>query len=189
MTLYEKAQRLRNLDINDPRFLNWCEIVKYKPESYNKQGVYTKNEWISVGDIGKSFDDAILTQKEYLKLENAHINTVKELATATGCHYLSVVGIEHYGLHRSKAFNAENKAMFQIVSQYHEGQRLALNDIDNVLKLCLREQYWCILANGKHHMQLYVGWDYYLHFYSLLPTETVKAIARKYNLYCNPREK
>lgn len=30
----------------------WREIVKYSPENYAENGVYTKNEWISRSDIG-----------------------------------------------------------------------------------------------------------------------------------------
>ena len=45
-------------------------ISKYRPELYTK-GDYIKNEWTSVLDIGKSFDDGVLTSSEYLKLNSA----------------------------------------------------------------------------------------------------------------------
>lgn len=34
----------------------WHEIVKYSPENYDENGVYTKNEWISRSDIGTSYE-------------------------------------------------------------------------------------------------------------------------------------
>ena len=184
MKLSDKVQCLRNWeDIDNHCSLNKYSIVKYRPEFYDEHGVYMKDEWTSVSDIGNIFDGEELTKDQYLEVENAYISTVKELVAAAGCKYLSVVGIEDYGLRRAKAFNNENKAMYQIVSQYTEGHRLSVNDIDYVMKLCLREQYWCILANGRHNVQLDVGYEYYLHFYSLLPVDFVKAIVRKNNLY------
>ena len=29
------------------------EIVKYPPSGYNKDGIYTSNDWTSISDIGK----------------------------------------------------------------------------------------------------------------------------------------
>ena len=33
----------------------WHEIVKYSPQKYNRNGVYTADEWTSRDDIGKRF--------------------------------------------------------------------------------------------------------------------------------------
>ena len=42
---------------------------------------------------------------------------------------------------RTKTFNKENKAMYQVVSSLKEGQRIAASKIDTVLKASLRELF------------------------------------------------
>ena len=44
----------------------WHEIVKYSPQKYNRNGVYTADEWTSRDDIGKYFDGKLFTLEEYL---------------------------------------------------------------------------------------------------------------------------
>lgn len=64
-------KRMNSTNLNSPFIKYGCEIVKYQPQYY-KDGVYTKNEWISVSDIGESFDGEVLTKEEYLMVESAH---------------------------------------------------------------------------------------------------------------------
>ena len=65
---------IRTLDVNISDGKMDYSISKYRPELYTK-GDYIKNEWTSVLDIGKSFDDGVLTSSEYLKIEQCYINT------------------------------------------------------------------------------------------------------------------
>ena len=46
--------------------MNWHEIVKYSPQKYDSNGVYTANEWTSRCDVGKKFDGKLFTLKESL---------------------------------------------------------------------------------------------------------------------------
>lgn len=47
-------------------------ISKYDPQ-FRVNGSYQKNEWTSISDIGKVFDDGVLTLAEYLRVENEYI--------------------------------------------------------------------------------------------------------------------
>ncbi|MBO6079512.1 MAG: hypothetical protein J6P54_00940 [Bacteroidales bacterium] len=179
-------KRMNSTNLNSPFRKFGCEIVKYKPQYY-KDGIYTKNEWISVSDIGSSFDGEVLTKEEYLRVEAAYVDTVKELLGISGVKFLTIVNPNTYYLRREKAFNKENKALYQIVSSLKEGQRIAVSKIDTVLKACLRELFWCAMVNEAKKVQVDVGYDYYLHFHSRLPEETISKIARSHGLYCNPR--
>lgn len=51
----------------------WHEIVKYSPQKYNRNGVYTADEWTSRDDIGKYFDGKLFTLEEYLNIEKHYI--------------------------------------------------------------------------------------------------------------------
>ena len=179
-------RRMNSTNLNSPFIKFGCEIVKYQPQYY-KDGVYTKNEWISSSDIGENFDGEVLTKEEYLRVESAYVDTVKELLEVSGVKFLTIVGPDTFYLRRTKAFNKENKAMYQIVSSLKEGQRIAASKIDTVLKASLRELFWCALVNESKKVQVDVGYDYYLHFHSRLPEETISKIARSHGLYCNPR--
>ena len=179
-------KRMNTTNLNSPFVKYSCEIVKYPPQYY-KNRVYTKNEWISVSDIGRSFDGVVLTKEEYLRIESAYVDTVKELLEVSGVKFLTIVNPDTFYLRREKAFNKENKAIYQIVSSLKEGQRITASKIDTVLKACLRELFWCALVNETKKVQVDVGYDYYLHFYSRLPEETISEIARNHGLYCNPR--
>jgi hypothetical protein len=106
---------MNSTNLNSPFRKFGCEIVKYKPQYY-KDGIYTKNEWISVSDIGSSFDGEVLTKEEYLRVEAAYVDTVKELLEISGVKFLTIVNPNTYYLRREKTFNKENKALYQIVS-------------------------------------------------------------------------
>lgn len=46
--------------------MNWHEIVKYSPQKYDSNGIYTTDEWTSIWDVGKKFDGKLFTLEEYL---------------------------------------------------------------------------------------------------------------------------
>lgn len=48
-------------------------ITKYNPKNREKDGVYSKDEWTSISDIGKSFGDYKLTASDYLKVEDQYL--------------------------------------------------------------------------------------------------------------------
>ena len=52
------------------------EIVKYAPENYDERGIYRKNEWLMVSDIGKVYDGKRFTREEYLETEDKYAQAV-----------------------------------------------------------------------------------------------------------------
>jgi hypothetical protein len=46
--------------------MNEYRICKYNPR-FRVNGVYIKDEWTSVSDIGKTFEDGVLTEKNVEK--------------------------------------------------------------------------------------------------------------------------
>ena len=59
-------------------------ITKYNPAFRNEKGAYLKNEWISISDVGKSFDGKILTLPEYQKAEDAYVATALRIFSESG---------------------------------------------------------------------------------------------------------
>ncbi len=58
-------KRMNTTNLNSPFVKYSREIVKYQPQYY-KNRVYTKNEWISVSDIGRSFDGVVTPPFQFL---------------------------------------------------------------------------------------------------------------------------
>ena len=99
-------------------------ISKYDPQ-FRVNGAYQKNEWTSVSDIGKVFDDGVLTFAEYLRVENEYIQFCLNAMKAAGVTGLSVCAPEIYC----------------------EGLRLPkrvcdTDSICEIIRWCLREKCW-----------------------------------------------
>ena len=54
-------------------------ITKYNPIYRNALGHYKKDEWTGAGDIGEYFEDGILTEKEYLRVESNYWQAYEQL--------------------------------------------------------------------------------------------------------------
>ena len=59
--------------------MNGWRITKYNPAFRDERGVYLKDEWTSVSDVGKSFDGVVLTFKEYREIEDNYVSTALSL--------------------------------------------------------------------------------------------------------------
>ena len=93
--------------------LRYCrtmhEIVKYSPEYYNSSGVYLRDEWSSVYDIGKSFDGKVLSITDYLSVENAYLQAIKMIIIAAGCSYVTLRLFKRYRLTKDHPLFESNK--------------------------------------------------------------------------------
>ena len=76
------------------------EIVKYAPENYDEKGIYRKNEWLMVSDIGKVYDGKRFTREEYLETEDKYAQAVIRGMELAGCSFLTV---EYLSIHRNKS--------------------------------------------------------------------------------------
>ena len=70
------------------------DVVKYEPQFYDENGLYTKKEWTSVTDIGKRIGGVTLSDKEYLLVEDKYIAVAKQVMRLSGCTYMTVVQFE-----------------------------------------------------------------------------------------------
>ena len=75
------------------------EIVKYAPENYDEKGIYRKNEWLMVSDIGKVYDGKRFTREEYLETEDKYAQAVIRGMELAGCSFLTV---EYLSIYRDK---------------------------------------------------------------------------------------
>ena len=158
---------------------NRYTIVKYRPEYYIN-GCYNHNEWTSFTDIGRHFDDGILTSDEYYKVENNYISCVKELAYAANCKYLTFGYIESY----SELIVKKSNGLHFLLQQ---GYRISIKDIDDSIKKVLREEAWIVFINKSKSFMIDFGYDYYMHIRCNLDRNCVLTIVNNNNLFLDPR--
>ena len=126
--------------------MNEYRVTKYNPAFRDSSGAYTRDEWTSVGDIGRSFGGVELTRGEYERVEAAYVAAAVAFQRETAVPQFTVRALE----------NARGRPL-----PFGEGDALSLAQIPDVLRSVLREEFWCRLeAAGAF---VHVGWDYYMY--------------------------
>ncbi len=115
-------------------------ISKYRPDLYDEKGCYRRNEWTSFGDIGRTFDDGILSEDEYLSIEQRYIDVAVILARLSGCSYLIINHLEGKNDIRDKFSELScNKHLLEAAKNIRQGLRLPISSCPDYLRLCIRE--------------------------------------------------
>ena len=139
-------------------------ISKYDPKFRDETGAYQKNEWTSVSDIGKKFDDGMLEKEEYLRVENNYFEFVLEL-------------LEKLKISAVKLRKQEPKKQYA-------AQMVRVDDelFKQIFERNLREQFWCEFhAKGLY---FWIGYEYYLHVNSNENlAKEIKETAAKHGLF------
>lgn len=145
-------------------------LTKYNPAFRNDKGAYTKAEWTQFTDIGKSFDERIFTESDYMKTEDAYV--------AVLLSFLEESSISTMTLDRVQ--NAKDTRLNGGVIR--PGEIYGLGDLAQLFRLVLREQLWCKFTtdNGSY---VDFGWDYYAYIGVPKQCEKSIALAKQHQLY------
>lgn len=170
----------------------WHEIVKYNPIYYNKNGIYTKDEWTSRCDVGKCYNGKTFEIEDYLKVEQQYIDAVLSIMDAAKCAYMTVHYLEadkKYIVDRIKSskFYDIDFPLLKSLPLITEGRKIHYNKIDGVIRLALREYLYVVLCNRKHKLQIEFGYDYYMKILSSLSNAILQDIVCKAGLFLDPR--
>ncbi|MDO5552335.1 MAG: hypothetical protein Q4G68_01110 [Planctomycetia bacterium] len=136
--------------------------TKYDPANRNEQGFYIKDEWISIGDIGRSYDGKIFTASEYFRVEDAYCETVKLLLDAQKIDHLIISNCDSEK--RIPNFFTSTKYYViqnELKGKLCPGRKCNWHEIDLLIRLNLREEFWCVFE-GKYGTYLEFGYDYYM---------------------------
>lgn len=177
---------LRNLDVTIGDSDEDYSISKYSPQFYDSQSCYTRNEWTSISDIGKSFDDGVLTINEYLETERHYINTAIELALISGCSYLTVDYLEGKYMEQNVKEHPLNSHLLETAQKMRQGMKIRISDCAEYLQLCLRECGYASFSNHLHNFYIDFGYDFYMHIRTTLPKKRVEEVVLKNHLYFRP---
>lgn len=140
-------------------------LSKYNPEY---KGIYN-NEWTSYSDIGKSYNGEKFTKRCYLEMEKKYCDAIITILSAQQTRYIKIRELE-------TPFSSEEIAEFffsknlrltdkekEIIESIDENQIILIDDIEEYLKLLLRECFWCVLLDPEHKIHVDIGYDYYVH--------------------------
>lgn len=140
---------------------NQYRITKYDPSFRDANGAFLKDNWTSYSDIGRIYNQAPLSESEYLAVEGAYLLSLEEFLRETGIETLQLRGFENHAHHALPEFI--QALAWLSVAQCLEFARLAL-----------REIVWGkLVAPGRAYVHF--GYDYYM--YLGLTAKCPKAIA------------
>lgn len=142
--------------------VNQYRVTKYDPKN-RVNGVYTKDEWISMYDVGKTYDGKLFTFAEYLKVEKSYLDVIEQVMKELDIKTVEVRQGE-------RIFSALNNS--------------AVNSREEVLMMAkgvLREDFWCKLEAKDFF--IHFGYDYYMYIGADIEEEKMSDIARKNGLF------
>jgi hypothetical protein len=120
-------------------------VTKYNPALRDAHGGYTADDWILFQQIGSSFGGVVLTEGEYLKVEQAYVNSAIAFLREGGLDSLIVEALENHK---------------RLPLEFCEGSTLSLEAVGDVIRQMLREELWCRLESNSGFV--HIGWDFYM---------------------------
>lgn len=127
-------------------------------------GIYQKDEWTAICDIGNVYDGKVFTEDEYYRVEQSYVDFVLGVCKLQGIERLAITGLENY------------KKLHWI-----NGQQLITYQSGEFIKLCLREEIWGRLVSKGFVFE--TGYEYYIHIGCELGFDEVEQLARQNNLF------
>jgi hypothetical protein len=141
-------------------------VTKYDPTHRDGRGCYTRSEWTSVSDIGRTFDGVVLIESEYRRVEDAYATAAVAFLREAGVPLLTVAGLENHS---------------HTPLQFDDGSPLGLIEIGEVVRSVLREEFWCRLEGAGAFVHF--GYDYYMYVGVARSCPEAAALARQLGLY------
>ena len=124
------------------------------------------DEWTSFSDIGKIFNNKVLTMDEYLLTENKYLKFIEDLLNESNVKQLTIKSIE-----------------FIEKINWKKGQKLNNKEIIKICKDSLREKCWVYLKSKN--LNISFGYDYYLFIETSYDYDDIKSIISFNGLYIN----
>jgi hypothetical protein len=163
------------------------QVTKYDPK-FRKFGVYEKEEWTAISDIGQVYGNQLFTASDYFGVEDAYCTTVKQLLNHTG-----IVTLKIFQCSARKRIHSffTNTHFYFISDDFNDslvsGKMCQLEDVEILVRACLREEFGCVFK-GKKDSYLWFGYEYYMYFGSSIELKLDKISIPNgiFIEYCDP---
>ena len=165
--------------------MNTWRVTKYNPAFRDERGVYLRDEWTSISDVGRSFDGVELTFDEYCKVEDAYVSTILSFISEASLDALTVTDLETYGVSEARA--EDLRGIDCDPNAVRQRMLLSGGSIGDVCRLVLREVLWCKLES-EGGFYIHFGYDYYMYIGSPVLSEQSIAYGRQQGLLVEDME-
>ncbi len=164
---YQPKSKCRRFEYRVTKYdISYRRLAGLNANNEFSTGIYTRNEWTSVSDIGRSFDGVILTPDEYQRVEDAYVAVAISFLKESRLSAVTVDGLE-------------NSEFCPIPLE--EGMTIDIRNLPEVVRLILQEKVWCRLISQKTF--LHFGYDYYMFVGVSLECPKSKQLARNLGLF------
>lgn len=123
-------------------------ITKYDPAYRDGRGAFTRNDWTSRSDIGRTFEGTVLTEEAYLNVESAYLFAINAFLTEAEVPHLKVEALENHGHTRLPKY-------------VRKGGSLSVPQVVRLARFCLRELAWARLSGDEAFVHF--GRDFYVY--------------------------
>ena len=141
-------------------------VTKYDPVHRDHTGAYTRDEWISVSEIGQAFDGVVLTEAEYQRVEDAYVVAAVAFLREAGVSSLTITGLENHA---------------SVPLPFAEGSQLGLVEVGEVVRRMLPDEFWCRLEGAASFV--HVGYDYYMYVGVPVASPGAERLAQQLGLF------
>jgi hypothetical protein len=137
--------------------MEFYRVSKYNPEFRNEQGIYTRDDWTDISDVGKVFNNELLTMEKYQKVENRYISVILLILNELKESKIMVMELEKYALLPDIDVD-ENMAVLWV--NLVEKSIIEKN-ISDIVRLILRGCLWAKLESSE--IKIHFGYDLYMY--------------------------
>ena len=162
-------------------------ISKYDPQYRNAEGVYTKEEWTSYDDIGKTYNGRLFTKEEYIKTEELYCKAILNILKNENVNKMLLTKVEIYfsvdeikQIFQSKGLSLSVKEE-SIVRSLKNEDIISIENLELYLKLILRECFWGEIVDSTSLIHIEFGYDYYVYLWcqNTVSNEIIEAYKRE----------
>ena len=170
------------------------EIGYYDASCYNKDGVFCKEGWTSMWDIGQIYAGHEFTKSTYISIEDSFVKTLIDIFRCAGCNFVNLYymrpqKIRLSELKKSPLSDSDSLLYAKWITKYQNKYRVHIDEMDDIIRLCLREWINVCLVNNCKHIYVRFGYDYYVSILSKIDYSSLENIIKKYKLHLNARNK
>lgn len=136
-------------------------LSKYSPSMRDADGRFLGADWTSSSDIGRKYNDEVLTLDTYLHVESAYVESVRALLVSASIEKLRVSSLEVCDVAPEEIARFGDD-VYDYCAALSEGELVIGRDIEKVVRGALREMVWCKLTSGACDY-VHFGYDFYLY--------------------------
>lgn len=163
-------------------------ISKYDPLFRAANGTYLKEDWISISDIGKTFDGKQLTIESYKAIEDGYVNAIYLIIGYMNIPFLSIKNLSKNSsidvlqdLIR-KYPELYNEKILDIYHNSKELDNLKKGVLDSYCRLLLRENIWSEVFY-QEKFKVFIKYDYLMGIHSNQSLEKIIPDIEKLGLF------